>query len=333
MKNIDILAIGDITTDVFIKIKEAETKCDIHGNHCELCLNYGGKIPYESADVCHAAGNSSNFSIAISRLGLKSALMTNIGGDQNGIDCLNVLKDEKVDTTFVKTEIGKNTNYHYVIWYDKEHTILTKHEKYKYEWNGVKESKESLTPSWIYLSSLGEESIDFYSEIINYLNNNTDVKLAFQPGTLQIKLGKEILKDVYAKADLFFSNYEEAQRILGSEMSIIESIKMIYDLGPKIVVITNGAKGAYSYDGNEVLFMNSFPSGPSVETTGAGDAFSSGFMSAIFLGKDISTALVWGASNAVSVISHIGPHKGLLNEEQIKDYIEKHEDNKPVKIN
>ncbi len=328
MKNIDILAIGDIATDVFIKIKEAEAKCDINGDHCKLCLNYGGKIPYESADVCHAVGNSSNFAIAISKLGLKSALMTNIGGDQNGVDCLDVLKKENVDTTFVKTETDKNTNYHYVLWYEKEHTILTKHEQYEYEWTKDLEKENSL--SWIYLSSLGENSLNFHNEIINYLKENSEVKLAFQPGTFQIRFGKETLKDIYSRTDVFFCNHEEAQEILGVEAEIPKLIQMMYDLGPKVVVITDGANGAYSYDGNEILFMNSFSSGSFVETTGAGDAFSSAFMSAMFLGKDISTALTWGATNAVSVISYIGPHKGFLNQEQIEEYIEKHSDNKPI---
>jgi len=184
MKNIDLLAIGDIAIDVFIKIKEAEAKCDVDGEHCKLCLNYGGKIPYESAEVCLATGNSSNVAICSSRLGLKSALMANIGDDQNGIDCLDKLEKEKVDTNFIKKESGKTTNYHYVLWYEKEHTILTKHEKYKYEWTKTKESEEYHSPAWIYLSSLGEDSLSFYNEIIEYLKRHNKVKLAFSPGLL-----------------------------------------------------------------------------------------------------------------------------------------------------
>ena len=81
MKQVDILAIGDIATEPFIKIKEAEAKCDVDGEHCKLCLNYGGKIPYESAEICHAVGNSSNVAISASRLGLNSYLISYIGDD------------------------------------------------------------------------------------------------------------------------------------------------------------------------------------------------------------------------------------------------------------
>lgn len=321
MNKIDILAIGDIATDVFIKITEAKTKCDIHGDHCELCLNYGGKIPYENAKVCHAVGNSSNFAIGASRLGIVSALMTNMGDDKNGADCLDVLKKEKVDTDFIKIESGKPSNYHYVLWYNKERTILTKHEKYDYELININKLEKDNTPSWIYLSSLGENSLHFHDEILNYLNNNIKIKLAFQPGTFQIRLGTEKLKDIYKRTDILFCNHDEAEKILGiEEQDINILIKEMYILGPKIVVITDGVNGSYSYDGNEIIFMKAYTSTPEsfIETTGAGDAFSSAFMTAFYLGKDIKTSLKWGSINAASVISYIGPHDGLLNKEEIE---------------
>ena len=340
-KQNDILAIGDTAVDVFIKIKNAETKCDKDGNYCKLCFDYGGKIPYESVETCYAVGNSSNVAISASRLGLKSALMTNMGDDENGTDCLDILKKENVDTTFIKRELGKTTNYHYVLWYAQEHTILTKHEKYEYEWTKTKESEEYHSPSWIYLSSIGQDSVSFHNEIIEYLKKHVEVKLAFQPGTFQIKLGVEALKDIYKNTEVFFCNHEEAQKILEiSEKDLPDDkagfsklLKMIHNLGPKIVVITDDIDGAYSYDGKEVLFMKAFPV-VSFESTGAGDAFSGAFVSALFLGKEISEALMWGAANAASVVAYVGPHKGLLTKDQIEEYIKNTPlDYKPIKIN
>lgn len=328
-KKIDILAIGDIATNVFIKIKEAEAKCDDQGNQCKLCLNYGGKIPYESNEICHAVGNSSNVAISASRLGLKSALMTNMGSDNNAEECLDKLKEEKVDINFIKQELGKPNNYHYVLWYKTERTILVKHEKYKYEWVRNRESEKYQPPTWIYLSSLGEDSLSFHHEIIEYLKRHEMVKLAFQPGTFQIKLGEEMLRDVYKRSDLFISNHEEAIKILQanrsddpsvSKSTIPELLKMIYDLGPKIVVITDGKEGAYSYDGKDSLFMKTLPQIP-IESTGAGDSFSAAFLTALILEKGISEALIWGSINAMSVVSYVGPHKGLLTKEQIEEYI------------
>ena len=326
MKQIDILAIGDIATDVFIKIKDAEAVCDIHGGHCKLCLNYGGKIPYESVEVCHATGNSANVAISMSRLGHNSTLMTNLGKDQAGNDCLDILKKENVDTNFVKQEEGIPTNCHYVLWYDKERTILTKHEKYNYEWKKI--GDEYDLPSWVYLTSLGENSMDFQKEILNYLNENTKIKLVFQPGTFQLKQGYESFKEIYQRADVFLCNREEAEKILiiedkdlpAGQTGVERLVKIIHGLGPKIVVVTDGLNGAYSYDGNEVLFMKAFTQDP-VESTGAGDAFSSAFVAALSLGKGISDALIWGATNAMSVVKYVGPQKGLMTKNEIEEYI------------
>lgn len=64
MKNIDILAIGDIVTDAFIRIKDASVTCDIDHTHCKLCVAFGEKIPYESVDVVKAVGNSANAAVS-----------------------------------------------------------------------------------------------------------------------------------------------------------------------------------------------------------------------------------------------------------------------------
>ena len=56
-KNFDFLAVGDIVTDAFIRLKDAELHCDINHEHCEICMNFGAKIPYESVTVVPAVGN------------------------------------------------------------------------------------------------------------------------------------------------------------------------------------------------------------------------------------------------------------------------------------
>lgn len=316
-KKIDFLAIGDIANDVFIKISEAETICDYDKAHCELCLNYGGKIPYTESVICHAVGNSSNFSIGTSRLGAKSILLTNLGDDDGGTLCIQKLQKENINTALVNKEDNMLTNYHYVLWYKNEHTILVKHEKYKYEL--PKNLEDVCTPSWVYLSSLGENSLSFHNQILEYLENNKDIKFAFQPGTFQIRFGLDTLLGIYKRTDILFCNLEEAQKILDTEITYIEELlKMIYNIGPKIVVITNGSRGSYAYDGKEIYSEGIKQASSLVETTGAGDAFASAFMVSINEGKDIKTALKWGSINSSSVVSHIGPHEGLLSKSEIE---------------
>ena len=325
----DFVAIGDTVTDAFIRLKEASVHCNINRERCEICIRFADKIPYEDVWVVPAVGNSANASVASARLGLASALVTNIGGDYFGEECFQALKRENIATEFVKINHKKKTNYHYVLWYEDDRTILIKHEPYDYT------LPELGDPKWVYLSSLGENSLDFHAELEKYLNEHKDIKLAFQPGTFQMKFGKEKLAGLYKRADLFFCNTEEARRILNSkEEDVKKLMEEMAKLGPKVVVITDGPKGAYAYDGSESWFMPAYPDPkPPFERTGAGDAFSSTFTAALALGKTIPEALTWGPINSMSVVQYVGAREGLLSQEKLEEYLKKApEDYKAKKI-
>ena len=147
--------------------------------------------------------------------------------------------------------------------------------------------------------------------------------MAFQPGTFQIKLGKDELKEIYTRANIFFCNVGEAEKILGlTTLGTEELLKRLHSLGPKTVVITDGPKGAYAFDGDKMWFLPEYPTNnPPFERTGAGDAFASTTVVALALGKDLPTALSWGAVNSMSVVSQVGAQKGLLNRAEIEKYL------------
>ncbi len=336
MKKVDFLAIGDITIDAFIRLKDAHVHCNLDKEGCELCMRFGDKVPYESVTIVTAVGNSPNAAVSASRLGLSSALMTNIGDDLNGQDCLKKLTEEKVDTVFIQIEKNKKTNYHYVLWYDVERTILIKHESFNREWINTQEAQEYAPPAWIYLSSMGENSLPFHSKISEYLKNNPETKLAFQPGTFQMKFGVEALKEIYTHTEIFFCNLEEAEKILniparnadsiatagGQSKDILTLSKGINALGPKIVVISDGPNGAYLYFESGLYFIPIYPDiAPPFERTGAGDAFSSTFTAALALGKTPLEALAWGPINSMSVVQKIGAQEGLLTREKLEEYL------------
>lgn len=328
-KNFDFVAIGDTTIDAFIRIKEAAVNCDIDKEHCQLCLDFADKIPYESVTVVPAVGNSANAAVAAARLGLKSAFVGNVGADQNGKDCIKSFETNNVYTKFIKIHRDKKTNYHYVLWYQDERTILIKHEEFDYSMPDIG------LPKWIYLSSLGENSASFHSEVADYLKKNPEVNLAFQPGTFQMKFGVERLMEIYKLTKVFICNLQEAQRILNTkEESPIKLAKMIANFGPKIVVVTDGRKGAYSYDGQEILFMPLYPDPRNpYERTGAGDAFSSTLISALAMGKKLEDALMMAPINSMSVVQKIGAQEGLLTLPEIERYLEQAPDDyRPRKI-
>jgi ribokinase len=319
MKNIDILAIGDVVIDAFIRLKDAEVKCDADNENCKLSVRYGDKVPYESVEVCYAVGNSSNAAVSASRLGVSSALYAYVGGDQNGKDCISSLKKDGVETEYVHVDSNNKTNYHYVLWYDVDRTILVKHEHFNYKF------EIDCSPKWIYLSSLGDNTLDFQMQIMDYVEKNSEVKLAFQPGTFQLKMGKEELGRIYKNTEIFFCNVEEAQTILGEKSRDLKTLLSgVSSLGPKTVIITDGFNGAYGHDSKtgDFWFMPIYPHTP-FERTGAGDAYASTVVSCLAMGKSLEEALVWAPINSMSVVQQVGAQKGLLSKEKLLEFLSK----------
>jgi sugar/nucleoside kinase (ribokinase family) len=330
MKNFDFIAIGDITTDAFIKLSGDDAEVKKNKDKEQICLNFGDKIEYDSVTEVFAVGNGPNAAVSAHRLGLNSALITNLGDDYNGEKILKMLEKEGVNKDFIKIHKGKESNYHFVLWYEEERTILVKHHKYDYKLPNIGK------PKWLYLSSLGENSLKYHHDIAKYVKENPEVNLAFQPGTFQIRLGYEKLKNLYEVCGLFFCNKQEAQKILKTEeKDIKELLKSARKLGPKIAVITDGPKGAFAYDGKDMWQMPMYPDpAPPVDRTGAGDSFSSTVTSALALGKTLPEALSMGPVNSMSVVQHIGAQKGLLTMEKLQQFLASApSDYKPTKIN
>lgn len=318
---IDFLAVGDIAIDAFVKLKDAHMHCKIDNDACELCVQFGAKIPYESVTIIPAVGNSPNAAVSAARLGLNVGLVTNIGEDKHGKDCLGSLEKDKVTTRYVAVEKDKVTNYHYVLWYDIDRTILIKHTEFNYKFPALP------TVSWIYLSSLADHSLPYHLEIAEFLKNHPETKLAFQPGTFQIKLGTEKLKEIYTRTEILFCNVEEAETILvkeniGQNKDVLTLSKAIQALGPKMVSISDGPKGSYFYYNGELWHLPVYPDiAPPLERTGAGDAFSSTFTAGLALGLSPLQAFAWGPINSMSVVQEIGAQKGLLSREKLEEYL------------
>lgn len=309
--------IGDIVIDDFIFLKNAKVSCDIDEINCRISMRWGDKIPFDKVVSVPAVGNSINASVSASRFGLKSFALTNVGDDERGERCIRALKKEGVDTSLIKIHSGESTNQHYVLSFESERTILIKHTQFDYT------LPEAKAPDLLYLSSLAENSVPFHDTIMDFAEKNPETLLSFQPGTFQISLGYETLKRVYKRAHLFFCNVTEAKRILKTDEKDIKTLLSdMHKLGPKIVIITDGPKGAYAFDGNKMFFMPPYPDPkPPFERTGAGDSFSSAFSSFIALGMSIEEALTRAPINSMSVVQYIGAQEGLLTLEEIEKYL------------
>ncbi len=320
MSQLDILSIGDVVTDAFIKMYQDTAHVIENDQGKWLAIPFGTKLPFEKVEVIKAVGNASNAAIAFARLGLKAGFVTNVGGDLDGHEVIRVLGKNKVDTRFIRINPRQKTNYHYVLWYKEERTILIKHEPYDYRWPHIRTNE---IPRWLYFSSVSEHAIDFHDEVEEWLEAHPEVHLAFQPGTFQMQAGAKRLSKLYKRTDVLILNREEAVLVGGGKHEDMHDlINKLHELGPQVVVVTDGPNGAYASDGLNRYTMPLYPDPAApVDRTGAGDAFASTFVAALAKGCSLEDALRWAPINSMSVVQKVGATEGLLKEKELQAWL------------
>lgn len=313
--NFDVVCVGNAKIDTFLTLHQANKHLRYANNTNELCIKFGEKISVDKAEIL-LGGNAANVSIGTSRLGLNTAIVAEIGNDEFAQKIINTLSEENVNTAKVIRTEGQQSSFSTIINYNGERTIFSEHVKRLHDFNF-----EDISTKWTYLTSLGDEWGQAYQKTVNFVKK-TGSNLAFNPGTLQIESGKDALKNVLAATNLLLVNRQEGEELLDypqGQKSVEEIIKKLQELGPKIVVITDGKNGSFVIDDKGNMFKKKIVETKVVEKTGAGDAYSSGFLSALVSGKPIDLAMEWGTKNSASVISRVGATAGLLYKTDFKE--------------
>lgn len=342
----DVVSVGDATIDCFVDLLEAEV--EVRGDEQELHMPFATKVPMKKRALLVPAGNSNNTAVGFSRLGLESGFYTVLGEDPNAQIILKNLQQNGVDTSLIAHDPKSGTNFHVVLSFGAERTILIYHEQYNYR------LPDPLTAQWTYFSSVGKAGAQALQDQVIDRVRAEGIKLAFNPGTFQLELEVEILKPLLEVCEVLFVNVQEAELLLGRDQAAAPSGRVqglhalgsmnkdraavasllsgLLELGPKTAVITDGPQGSYVSDGREALFMPIDDRQPAVERTGAGDGYASGFVAARIKGKSLSEAMRWGTFNSGSVLGHVGPQKGLMTRDELDAYLDANPDFQPEKL-
>ena len=319
MKPSDLLSIGDSSIDTFMTPLETETLCTIDKKQCLIAFAYGEKIPVKNLEFA-VGGNAGNNAVGAKRLGINSSIVLTLGDDSIGNLIVEKLKNEGVDMPFVIQLPGTTSNYSTVINYMGERTIFVYHAPRSYEF-----PVQLPVVPWVYLTSMGESFRPFYNHLTEWFKKNPTVKVAFNPGSWQLREGYDAIKEIIKIAHIIYVNRQEAEKLIGFGDSAGRDRDLLIalnKLGPKICIITDGGAGAFAYDSINGKFIKvGILPVDAYERTGAGDAFGSGSLSAIIHGKTLEEALLWGTVNSASVIGYTGPQKGLLKLEEMEVWL------------
>ncbi len=304
MAKFDVITIGSSTVDAFA---QTDTK--------SVSVKKG-KIQYPSGEKILLSdlkftigGGGTNTAVSFSRLGLKTAYLGRMGEHSNSSRVIFELKKDKIDTSLVVR--GKGRTGYSIILDPKGHdrTVLAyKGSNDCLNINQIKLSK--LNTNWIYFSSMLKEGFKTITKIADYAKKK-GIKTAFNPSSYLAGKGKRYLSKMISKTDIIVMNKEEA-RMITRKQKIESMMKDLLKMGPELAVITNGDEGAFAYDGENLRQVKASKI-KVLDTTGAGDSFTSAFVAGQIKGKTIEESLKMGMVNAQSVITKIGAKEGLLN--------------------
>lgn len=325
---LNLISIGDVLIDTHVFIDNATVECDINQQNCQLCLNYASKIP-----ITHSfqalGGNAANVAVGGVRLGLSTGILSSICNDATGDMVQEQLKKQKVNTKLVSINRTVPTRYSVVLNFKEERTILSYHQRRSYKF-----PKKLPKTDWVYYSSLSEGYENFQEKLLSYLKKNTSIRLAYNPGSIQLK-NKELVKKVVAQTDILIVNLEEARTIVGTDFTENQNIPALIEgllrMGAREVAITDSARGAWAGNKENLWHCNSFPV-PVISKTGAGDAFSAGYIAARFYKKNIETAIHWGIAASSHIITADATKKIAPNKKEIFKIISESPSIKPTRI-
>ncbi len=328
MLPVDALSVGNATIDVFLTIDEKNPHVKLDKETNELRFGHGEKIEVKKYDLS-IGGNAANVAVGISRLGFKSGLVAEIGKDEFSQKIINSLAKEDIDLELVRQIESEASSLSVGINFKSDRTLFVEHVKreHGFEFEGKK-------TKILFLTSLGSVWEKAYEKTLNFILDN-NIELFFNPGTLQIEDRGNLIWKIISHTKILFVNKEEAEELLyGKEIKLPSDSqnyvkKMLYglkSLGAKIIIITDGQNGSYLMnEKHETYFLEAFKC-EIVEKTGAGDAYTSGFIAAALKNEPLVEAMRWGAFNSSAVIGKIGAQQGLLTKDEMMEKIRSNEE-------
>ena len=309
----DVITTGSALVDIFVDTGLKEIKGKKRGL---IAYPAGAKIAVQDLKFS-IGGGGTNTAVAFSRLGLKTAYLGKIGNDEAAKQILDLLKKEKINF------VGKQKDCisgHSIVLDSFEHhrTILTyKGPSDELKFDEINLNK--LKTKWIYFASAMKDTFKTQEKLAEFAEKK-GIKIAFNPSEYEVEQGARYLKKILTKTNVLILNRNEAS-ILTKKKDMKKILFGLIRLGPDAVCVTDGNKMIYAYDGCEIFTLK--PHNIKLaETTGAGDAFASGFVACLIKGKDIPFAMKVGLVNSESVVQHYGAKNILLTWDEVLKKIE-----------
>ena len=301
-----ILSIGAATQDVFLSNSPEFRLISMAENQDVVEFQLGSKIDIQNIDIS-SGGGATNAATTFARQGLISSFMGVVGEDSSGEQILKMLDEESIDTSRVEFSKRFNTDYSTIILAPNgERTILTYRGASEHIYAENFELKYGEF-DWIYVSNLAgrfDALLKIFKEAIK-----KGAKIAWNPGRKELQEPEKV-RTLLQDVEILIVNKEEASLIfegVSAEELVQHACSFV-----EVVILTDGTNGVWVASNGKIIRAGMYEDVPSLDRTGAGDAFGSGFVSQWAQGADIKQSILFASANSTSVIQYMGAKKGIL---------------------
>lgn len=311
------MSIGSITYDLFIPLSEDHVESD------KITLTLGSKHRIKDM-VQTPGGGGANTATGMSKLGCSAAVAGVLGCDQWGETVIQELSEVGVGTDSITRIEDEITSFSIILTSPTGRRTILHDPGTNAHFHDVTFDKQAASEvDWVMLSRIAESACVIQDDLIEIFQEPTAPKLTWNPGGCQLEAGISAPNhlSLLQHTTVLMLNREEAMQFSQTE-SLEHALKSLIELGPEIVCITDGINGSYSSDGVQLLHCTSTNDLTVVETTGAGDAYTSAITWALIQGKSLPQAMQAGTINAASVLGHVGAQAGLLSTQDIETQLD-----------
>jgi len=307
-KNTKVACLGAAVQDVFLLGSVLKAHRDVRTHDYVEQFPLGAKLELDRV-VFSTGGGATNAAVTFARHGFDSSFLGKVGDDPAGQHVLRELGNEHVKTEHTRCDLEGTTGYSTLLLAPGgERTVLVyrglSQELAATDFDNFKD----LKADWLYISSLAG-NLPLLEAALEYAQAQ-GVKVAFNPGSGELRQAdrlRKLLDDI----DILSVNKEEAQLLFEGETpsDLAVHAAQNYTL---TAVVTDGPEGSSASDGSYVYTAGMYKDVSVLDRTGAGDAFTSGFVAGLIDTGSVEHALIFGSANSTSVVQSIGAKTGIL---------------------
>ena len=295
----DFIVLGSNTVDIKVDIPEKLSQIEI-----------GEKIKVNENFKLSNGGGGINVSIALTKLNANVGYLGKISTEFRDLldKTLSKNKIGLIESKETKRGVAKSI---LLQTKDKDRVIFTYRGQNDYlELEDFDYKK--LNSNNFYLTALNGKSMVTQIKLIKLMKKkNKNSMFCYNPSAYLIKDEGRHLDKLIKLIDVLVFNFDEAKELTG-DRDMSSCLRSVYSLGPKLIVITDGANGSYAYDGEKEVYQRPKPPKRIVDTTGAGDCFAATFFYFITKKYGVKASLQYASWNASALITKNGTSNGLL---------------------